>query len=589
MAFDEFNGAMFSPKWSTSERKHGVLVSPDVKVAMSDGIKLNCDVFRPDSGERFPAILGFHCYHQSGQTGPLKPAALSTAQWRNPGQERTNASLESGDPNFFVRRGYVHVLCNARGTGKSEGNWDFVGPRELRDVYEVIEWIANQPYCDGNVVMFGVSYFAWIQLFAATLQPPHLKCLFSPWAGTDFYRDLFYRGGIVAPSWPIGWGQTSLTYSNCRPENHSKNEMGVEAYQNAIGQLLEDDDFRAIPEAVQVLRNPESGVNPFVVDLLLHPLYDRYWQERTVEFDKITVPAYLGADWAGYGQHLPGALRSWERLNVPKKLIIGPPIYLDRPLYQLQHEAVRWFDHWVKGKETGIMDEPPVRIFIMGTNEWKATNDWPLPETKWTPFYLHEGGLLSEHEYWPNEGFDSFHDSPWGRGHLKYSTPPLVENTEIAGPIVLKLQASTSDVEIHWIVSLLEIDPDGNERILTKGWLRGSHREIDLARSKPWAPVHPHTRSEPLTPGKIYDFDISLVATGNMFKPGSRIGLKISCSDDEPKNPLELIACGSLLRQSISRITLYRNADHPSCLILPITKGNVLGTYMSGGQFPTRS
>ena len=234
MAFDEYSGAMFSPKWRASARKYGVLVSTDVKVALSDGTKLNCDVFHPDSRERFPAVLGFHCYHQSGQTGSLKPTALSTAQWRNPGQERTNASLESGDPNFFVRRGYVHVVCNARGTGKSEGNWDFVGPRELQDVYEVIEWIANQPFCDGNVVMFGVSYFAWIQLFVATLNPPHLRCLFSPWAATDFYRDLFYRGGIGAPSWPIGWGQTSLTYSDCRPENHSKKECRPSAIMGHI-------------------------------------------------------------------------------------------------------------------------------------------------------------------------------------------------------------------------------------------------------------------------------------------------------------------------------------------------------------------
>jgi uncharacterized protein len=225
----------------------------------------------------------------------------------------------------------------------------------------------------------------------------------------------------------------------------------------------------------------------------------------------------------------------------------------------------------------------------MGTNEWKAASDWPLPETKWTPFYLHEDGLLSEHEYWPNEGFDSFDDSPWGRGSLEYCTPPLVENTEIAGPIVLKLRASTSDVEIHWIVSLLEIDPEGNARILTKGWLRGSHREVDLERSKPWAPVHRHTDSQPLTPGIIYDFDISLIPTGNLFKAGSRIGLKISCTDDEPNNPLELIACGSLRRQSVSRITLYRNAEDPSCLILPITKGNILNTYMSGGRFPGKS
>ncbi|KPK21537.1 MAG: hypothetical protein AMK69_21605, partial [Nitrospira bacterium SG8_3] len=220
MAFDEYQGAMFSTKWRASERKYNVITEEDVKIPLPDGVKLSCDVFRPDSDEKFPAILSVHCYHQTGQTGPIKPTAISTAQWRHPGQERTNASLESGDPIFFARRGYVHVVCNVRGTGISGGQWDFVGPQEVQDVYDSIEWAATQSWCNGDVAMFGVSYFAWIQLFVAALNPPHLKTIFCPWGATDFYRDLFYRGGILAYKWPIGWSQTSLTYANARPANH---------------------------------------------------------------------------------------------------------------------------------------------------------------------------------------------------------------------------------------------------------------------------------------------------------------------------------------------------------------------------------
>jgi hypothetical protein len=350
--------------------------------------------------------------------------------------------------------------------------------------------------------------------------------------------------------------------------------------------MLQDEDIKSVPEIVGPLTNPESGVNPFVVDLVLHPFYDNFWEERTVKYDKIKIPAYIGADWGHYGIHLRAAFRSWEKLDVPKKMIIGPPIMLDRPLYQLQYEAIRWFDHWMKGRDTGIMNEPPVRLFIMGTSEWKEASDWPLPETKWTPFYLHEYGLLSEHEHWQNEGSDSFEDSPWMRCYLKYCTPPMVENTEVVGPITLKLYASTTDTEVFWIISLLEIDPEGDERVLTKGWLRGSHREIDVGRSQPWELFHPHKQSQKLTPSEIYEFDISLVPTGNLFKAGSRIGLKVSCVDDEPNNPLELLACGNLRRQSVSRITVYHNADYPSCLALPITKGNIMNTFMSGGKFP---
>lgn len=583
MAFEDYRAAMFGTNWKASARRYGVIAEEDVKIPMSDGIRLSANIWKPEGAGRVPAILGFHCYHAGGQTGPITPAALSTAQWRNPGQEWTNASLESGEPTFFARRGYAHVVCNARGTGRSEGRWHFSGPQEIKDCYETIEWLAQQPWCDGNAVMFGVSYFAWTQLLVAALQPAHLKAIFCPWGSTDFYRDFAYRGGILAHKWPVGWSATSLFAGNVRPESYSRVKLGEAGFRKAIEQLLADDDIRAVPELVAVLKNPDGGTNPFVIDLLLHPLYDDYWRERTVDYARIKVPAYIGGCWGIYGIHLPAAFRSWERLKVPKKMIIGPPLYLDRPVYQLQHEAVRWFDHWVKGADTGIMDEPPVRAFIMGTGEWKASEDWPLPQTKWTPFYLHERGLLSEREHWSHEGCDSFEDSPWMRGHLLYATPPMVENTEVLGPIALKLYAATNDTEIHWIVSLLEIDADGRRRQLTKGWLKASHRELDLEQSKPWEPIHRHTRAEPLAPGRIYEFDLKIVATGNLFKAGSRIALRISCADDEPQSALELAATGSLRRTFAARVTVFHDAEHPSYLLLPITKGNLLNTYFSGG------
>jgi predicted acyl esterase len=562
MAFDDYEGAMFGLTWKTSARKYSYVVEHDVKITMSDGVKLNGDIWRPDAKGKFPVILGIHCYHAAAQTGPIKPAAISTAQWRHPGQERTNASLESGDPNFFARRGYVHAVFNVRGTGKSEGKWQFLGPQEVKDVYEAIEWLAAQPWCDGNVVMFGVSYFSQIQFLVAALNPPHLKTIFCPWGTTDPYRDLACRGGILAYKWLVGWSATSLGYGNCRPENHSKNELGEAGFKAAVARLLANDDIKAVP------------------------LFDKYWQDRAADYSKIKIPAYIGADWGCIGIHLPAAFRSWEYLDVPKQMIIGPPVYLDRPLYQLQHEAVRWFDHWVKGLDTRIMEEPPVRLFVMGTGEWKAANDWPLPQTKWTPFYLHEGGLLSEHEHWSYEGSDSFEDSPWMRGALQYATPPLVENTEVAGPIALKLYGATSDSDVNWIVSLLEIDADGKERLLTKGWLKGSHRELDLKKSKPWEPIHRHRNPAPLKPGEITEFDIKLVPTANLFKAGSRIALRIRCVDDAPTNPLELVATGSLNRTAVARVTVFHNEEQPSYLLLPVTRGNVLNTYFSGGNFP---
>jgi len=586
MPFEDYAGAMIGPNWKTSARKYGVIAEPDQMITMDDGIKLHANLWRPDGKGKFPAVLGVHGYHAEGQTGPITPAAISSAQWKHADQERTNASLEAGDPNFFARRGYAHLVCNMRGTGTSEGEWQYCGPREVDDACAVIEWLAAQPWCDGNVVMFGVSYFARMQLMVATRQPKALKALFCPWGNTDLYRDICYRGGLLGYQWPVGWSQTSLVYGNVRPRNHAKEELGDEGFKRAIAALMENEDIRSVPELMAILRNPGAQVNAFVTDVLLHPTRCAYWEERTVDYSKIKVPSYIGACWGNYGIHLPAAFRSWEHLKAPKKMLIGPAIYLDRPVYQLQHEAVRWFDHWIKKNDTGIMDEPPIRVFVTNTGEWKESTTWPLPQTRWTPFYLHEHALLSEHEHWPFEGGDSFEDSPWKRGRLQYETPPMVENTEVIGPIALKLYAASTDDDIHWIITLLEIDPEGRERLVSKGWLKGSHRKLDLKASKPWEPIHTHVDPEPLVPGQIYEFDIKIVATAIQFNPGSRIALRIACSDDPPKDPLEMIGCGTLRRAHASRIMVYHDAEHPSCLLLPITKGNVLNTYFSGGKFP---
>ncbi len=568
---------MFSKTWKTSERKYGVVVDRHTKIRMDGGVEIDADIFRPDAPlEKFPAVLGVHCYPNPLQSAPIMPAGMT------PGR----GYIEAGDPQFFVRRGYAHVIANVRGTGASGGEYAHYGPQEVQDTAEIIDWIARQPWCDGNVGMFGVSYFAIAQLQVAALNPPNLKCIFAPFGYTDFYRHKFYHGGILAHVF-MARGGTFAHADNLRPESWARKKLGDKEYKKAIDKVLQDRDICVVPDLYEALRHPEAGANTLVVDMLLNQFDGEYYLERNPKLENIKMPAYIGACWGMYGLHLPGAFEGWEKIKSFKKMVIGPPIYLDRPLYQPQYEALRWFDCWLKGIDTGVEEESDVRLFIPGTGDWKTAGEWPLPETKWTPFYLHAGGLLSEHEYWPNEGYFTFEDSIYNRGGATFVSPPLVENTEIVGPILLRLYGSTTDNEVFWFVSLLTIDSQGVEKILTRGWLRGSHREIDPARSKPYEVYHPHTTQEFLNPNTVYEFDINLAPTANLFKLGHRIGLRIRCADDEkPDTYLERIATGHLWRQSASRVTIYHNADCPSCLYLPVTRGNIQGTFISGGAIP---
>ena len=572
---------MISKTWRTSERKYGIVAERDVKIPMSDGIKIDCDIFRPDAREKFPAILGVHPFDKPSQSAPTMPKGFYLL----------NGSIEAGDINFYVRRGYAQVIANVRGTGKSEGPFLNRGPREVEDTCEIINWIASQPWCDGNIGMFGVSYFAITQLQVATLNPPHLKALFAPFGYTDFYRDNYYHGGILFHSFVSGWANRIFRRTaNYRPtvkwSSWTREKWGEMRFQAAIDEALNDEEIRAVPALVEALKNPDRDANPLMVDIVLNRFDSEYFQERNVRHEDIRIPTYLGGCWGIYGLHLPGAFRAWEKAPAPKKMVIGPPIYLDRPVYQYQYESLRWFDYWLKGIDNGIMEEPPIRLFIMGTGEWKTASEWPLPETRWTPFYLHSNGLLSEHEFWPHEGSSSFEDNSFNeRGGLKFLTPPLVENTEVVGPIVLNLFASTTDNDVLWFVSLLDVDPEGRERLLTRGWLRGSQRAVDPTKSKPWEPFHPHTRREPLIPNEISEFSIKINSIGNLFKVGHRIGIRIRCVDDEkPKTSLEAVAQGHLSRSTPSWVTIYHNSDYPSQLLLPVTKGNIIGTFLSGGD-----
>jgi predicted acyl esterase len=564
---------MLAKNWQTSRRQYEIIHEPNVKIPVRAGFTIDCDVFRPDFTDKFPAILGYFPFRKEGMLEPTMPRAVCGEL----------VPYEAGDYNFYVRRGYVQVFANTRGTGESGGLFDHLGDGMIDDMYDIIEWIARQPWCDGQVATFGTSYFAMTAKRVAELKPPSLKTIFAPFGVTDQYRHAVFPGGIFACEFHPWWLKS---LSNLRPAKKYRERVGEQVFKEQVARALQDPELNAHPLLVQMLENPDEGGNMLIVEYMLNQLDTEVHRERAVKWNvDVEIPGYFGGCWAMHSLHLPGDFLSFENWKGPKKLTIGPPYYLDRPVYQYATESLRWFDYWLKGINTGIMDEAPVQLFIQNTGEWKSASEWPLPETRWTEFYLHKDGLLSEHEIWPDETATSYVDGPGERGSLTFLTPPMVENTEICGPMVVNLYASTTDTEVLWFVNFLEVKPDGTEKVLTRGWLRGSQRRIDPEKSKPWQPFHPHDRREPLTPGEVYEFNIEVIPTGVLVQAGSRFGIRIKSADveDVAADFLDNHGLGHVYRRNRSEVTIYHNNRHPSHLLVPITKGNRVGTFMSGG------
>lgn len=567
---------MLSTKWETSKRKYDIIHEKNVAIPVRAGFIIDCDIFRPDSNEKFPAILCFFPFSKENQIRSIMPVAVCPEL----------VSIEGGDYNFYVRRGYVQVFANVRGTGNSGGLFDHLGDGTIEDMHDVIEWLARQPWCDGKVATFGTSYFAMTAKRVAELKPPSLKAIFAPFGVVDQYRQAIYHGGIFAFAFHHWWLKS---LSNVRVRKAYRKEIGEDAFNEQIENALQDPEINIHPELVHCLKNPDEGGNMIIVEYILNYLDMELYKEKAVRFNvHIDIPGYFGGCWAMHSLHLPGDLQSFQNWKGPKKLTIGPPYYLDRPVYQYHYESLRWFDYWLKGIDTGIMDEPPIHLFIQNTGEWREAYEWPLPDTKWTEFYLHKDGLLSEHEMWPDETASSFVESPERHGELVFKTPPMVENTEVCGPMVLNLYASTTDKEVLWFISFFEEDPAGKEKILTRGWLRGSQRRIDPEKSKPWQPYHSHDKREPLIPGEVYEFNVEIIPTGVLFKAGSRFGINIKATDRDAvaTDFLDNHAYGHLWRETTAEIRVYHNNQYPSHLLVPITKGNRIGTYMSGGIMP---
>ncbi len=555
-----------------SQPKYKMKVKRDVFVPTRDGTRLAVNIYYPDAEGKFPALLSYSHYGKDIQDLPIPKGT--------PTNFRTgNGGIEAGNSKYFASRGYVHVSADARGTGHSEGAWRLATTKEQEDGYDLVEWIARQPWCNGNIGMLGMSSFAMIQYLVAAQKPPHLKAIFPFEGSTDFYRSFGYRGGIFDFGFFFQWWH-HIPAHTIEPLDIPDAEL-----KSMVEAAMKNRDIQGNPNIFISLEWPEK--NPIMFDFAIHPHDGPFYWERSAytKFDKIRVPTYCMSRWTTWLFHLPGAFAAYNGINAPKKLMIGLPeakgkdkyvFTVGRPWNEGHDIILRWYDHWLKGIDTGIMDEPPISILLQGTDKWRYEHEWPLARTKWIKFYLSEGEKLSEAPPTLDEKPDSFVNLPTLKPRqkvpcVKYTTEPLDQDLEITGPSALYFHASLSEGDANWMVEIFDLSPDGSKRLVTMGWLKASHRELNEARSKPYQPFHPHTRNIPVEPGKIYEYALEIRETSNVFKAGHRLQLIIKGQDSPYEGPEHFRETHfHLLNMKETQHTVYHTPKYQSHWLAPV-------------------
>ena len=439
--------------------------------------------------------------------------------------------IEAGATDFWVPRGYAHVIANLRGTGGSEGTFNFFDSEERRDVYDLVEWVAAQPWCDGNVGMIGISYFAMTQLEAAVERPPHLKAIFPVAVSTDLYEAAIHHGlfsssfvtsfvtmlGVMAGRdddfWRGKFIRTARHTLN-RPRLHAKfATLNGEAAMGGLKQLMRlkhdthpwDDLWRSI--AVE------------------HPLRDEWWDDRSLLplMNEIDIPVYLGCDWENAPLHLPSTFSALRALAGKDNVRVGMlgNFGLTWPWASLHYEALAWFDHWLKDHDTGIMGGDPIRYFMPVAADWRSADQWPPAESELQEWALCADGGLNVDEGDPGDrsylalgaGLGRIKASPSDPpSQLRWTSEPLAADVDMAGDIEIRLDASITAMDTGWIATLQDVTPDGTTFDVTAGWLRASLRTVDEAASRPGRPEIPCREFVAVPTRQPVTYRIALVA-----------------------------------------------------------------------------
>ncbi|HLQ28439.1 MAG TPA: CocE/NonD family hydrolase [Ktedonobacteraceae bacterium] len=582
---------------------HQIAVDFDVPAKMRDGTVLRANVYRPVGEGKWPVLLTRLPY---GKDFPLGSSIM--------------------DPVQVAQRGYVVIVQDTRGRLTSEGDWiPFVN--EALDGVDTIEWASKLHYSNGDVGMYGASYFGFTQWAAAVHAPPALKAMVPLVTWNDPMNGLYFRGGALelglAGNWQLVMGIDVLV----RRHRGDPKALGQSIYMLAKEiDALESTGYASLPlkEFTPLKR---QNIAPFFFENFARPMDREHEQIKPLtivgKHENVTVPTFNIGGW--YDIFLKDTLSNFkimrEQGSTPEarqsKLLIGPwthsgytnPIgelnfgfastsaFIDLQI-DLTSLQVRWFDHWLRGIDTGMLKEAPIKLFVMGANVWRDEQEWPLARAVDTPYYLHSSGqanslngngllntevpgteppdqfdydpahpvstrggaLLMSVEYRPG-AFDQ-RPTESREDVLVYNTPALEQDVEVTGPITVHLWAASSAPDTDFVARLVDVHPDGYAQNLTDGIIRARYRNFARGEEQPSL----------IEPGKAYEYEIDLWATSNVFKAGHSIRLDITSSNFPrwDRNPNTGHDFGADDELAVAHQTIMHDRDHPSYVVLPI-------------------
>jgi uncharacterized protein len=563
-----------------------VVVEHGVAMKTRDGVTLRADIYRPAAEGQYPVLLTRTPYNKSNSA--------------NFGQKG-------------AARGYIVVVQDVRGRYSSEGDW-YPFKYESEDGYDTVEWAAALPHSNGKVGMFSGSYVGATQMLAAIAHPPHLAGICPVVTASNYHENWTYQGGAFEQwfneSWTSGLASDTLDRYIRESTNARVGSTVLPLNQYPVFNIAPPQNAASLTE----------DLAPYFLDWLAHPSYDSYWKQWSIEenFQNIQVPALTIAAW--YDIFQGGSLRNYMGIkahggseaarNGQHLLVtIGGHAGGGRKIgdvdfgpaaaeFDENDVTLDWYDYLFLGKQNQFAGNKPVKIFVMGKNEWRNEASWPLERAKSTRYMLQSGGhansasgdgTLSIEAVAPAGGVDKFTYDPANpvptvggplccdgthlpagprdqkevearTDVLVYSTPPLAEDLEVTGPVMLDLFAQSSAVDTDFTAKLVDVWPNGMAQNLTEGILRARYRE-----STTGAPKF-------ITPGQPLEYKIDMWSTSNVFLKGHIIRLEVSSSNfprfDRNLNTGKDASTDATMLKA-TNIIFHDNA-HPSALVLPV-------------------